>query len=132
MFSRRELLAGAVAGSVAAPEAGQSSDRYLQEVSKEIKDLRLAIEAPRSFPEIQRVRTRQIEFLRSQTKFPDFMELGVEVWFGVYDWHVRHLQPIALGRDPNGRYTLVLMGTVLILRVDADANLLGVPYDVTR
>jgi len=132
MWSRREWLASAVAGGVVAPDAEQSSDRYLQEVSKEIKDLRLAIEAPRSFPEIQRVRARQIEFLRTQMKFPDFMELGVEVWFGVYDWHVRHLQPIALGRDPGGRYTLALMGTTLILRVDADANFVGVPSDVAR
>ena len=131
MWSRREWLAGAVAGGVIAPDA-QQTEHYLQEMSQTLKDLRGAIDAQRSFPEIQRVRARQVEFLRTQTKFPDFMELGVEVWFGVYDWHVRHLQPIALGRDPNGRYTLALMGTTLILRVDADANFVGVPYDVAR
>jgi hypothetical protein len=131
MLSRRELLAGAVAGGggVAAADAEQPSDHYLQEISQALKDFRSSMDAQRNFPEIQRVRARQIDFLRAQGKFPDFMELGVEAWFAVYDWHVRHLQPIALGRDPNGRYTLVLLATTLILRVDADPNFLGVPYD---
>jgi len=129
MLSRRELLSGAVAGGMVAPEPEQSTDRYLQEISQALKDYRSSLEAQRNFPEIQRVRTRQIDFLRAQGKFPDFMELGVEAWFAVYDWHVRHLQPIALGRDPSGRYTLVLTATTLILRVDADPNFLGVPYD---
>jgi hypothetical protein len=129
MLSRREWLSGAVAGGVVAPEGEQSSDRYLQDVSKAIKDLQTAVEAQRSFAEIQRVRAKQIDFLRGQGKFPDFLELGVDAWFAVYDWHVRHLQPITLGRDPNGRYTIVLLATTLILRIDADPNFLGVPYD---
>jgi hypothetical protein len=132
MLSRRELLSGAVAGGMVAPEPEQSTDHYLQEIIQALKDFRSSLDAQRSFPEIQRVRTRQIDFLRAQGKFPDFMELGVEAWFAVYDWHVRHLQPIALGRDPSGRYTLVLMATTLILRVDADPNFLGVPYDASR
>jgi len=131
MLSRRELLSGAVAGSVVAPDAEQS-DRYLQDVSQAIKDLRFAVEAQRTFAEIQRVRSRQVDFLRAQGKFPDFLELGVDVWFGVYDWHVRHQQPIALGRDPSGRYNLVLIATNLILKIDADPNFVGVPYDAPR
>jgi len=132
MLSRRELLSGAMAGGAIAPEAGQSSDKYMQDVVQAIKDLRSAIDAQRSFSEIQRVRAKQVEFLRGQGKFPDFIELGVDVWFAVYDWHVRHVQPIVLGRDPIGRYTLTLLTTMLILRADADQNFVGVPYDTAR
>jgi hypothetical protein len=132
MLSRRDLLSGAVVGSAAAPEAGQSADRSSQEIVQALKDLRSAITAPQSFPEIARVRTKQIEFLRGQGKFPDFIEVGVDAWFAVYDWHVRHVQPIVLGRDPSGRYTIALLTTTLILRVDAEQNFLGVPYDTAR
>jgi hypothetical protein len=132
MLSRRDLLSGAVVGSAAAPEAGQSSDRSSQEIVQALKDLRSAITTPQSFPEIARVRTKQIEFLRGQGKFPEFIELGVDAWFAVYDWHVRHVQPIALGRDPSGRYTIALLTTTLILRVDAEQNFIGVPFDTAR
>jgi hypothetical protein len=132
MLSRRDLLSGAVVGSAAAPDAGQSSERSSQEIAQAIKDLRTAITASQSFHEIARVRAKQIEFLRGQAKFPDFIEVGVDAWFAVYDWHVRHLQPIALARDPNGRYTIALMTTTLILRLDADQNFIGVPFDTAR
>ena len=132
MLSRRDLLSGAVASGAYAAEPGQTSERSGQEIVQAIRDLRSAITTPQSFPEIVRVRTKQIEFLRGQAKFPDFIEVGVDAWFAVYDWHVRHLQPITLGRDASGRYTIALMTTTLILRVDADQNFVGVPYDTAR
>ena len=132
MLSRRKLLAGAALGGAMTSDAGQPSERNIQDIAQAIKDVRSAIDAQQSFSEIQRVRARQIEFLRAQAKFPDFMEVGVDVWFAVHDWHVRHLQPIALGRDPGGRYTLALMTTTVILRIGADQNFVGVPYDIAR
>jgi hypothetical protein len=132
MLTRRDLLSGAVIGSAAPSQPAQSSERSAQEIAQAINNLRSAITAPQPFPEISRVRTKQIEFLRGQGKLPDFIELGIDAWFAVYDWHVRHLQPIALGRDPSGRYTIALMTTTLIMRVDADQNFVGVPYDTAR
>jgi len=132
MLSRRDLLSGAVAGTAGGSDFGQPSERAMQDIVKAIGDLRSALVEPHSFSEIARVRARQIEFLRAQAKFPDFMEVGVDVWFTVYDWHVRHLQPITLGRDPSGRYTIVLMTTTLILRIDADQNFVGVPFDTAK
>ena len=132
MLSRRDLLSGAIAGTAGGSDFGQPSERAMQDIVKAIGDVRLALIGPHSFSEIARVRARQIEFLRAQAKFPDFLEVGVDVWFAVYDWHVRHLQPITFGRDPSGRYTLALLTTALILRIDADPNFLGVPYDTAR
>ena len=132
MLSRRELLSGAALGGAMTSDTGQASERNIQDIAQAIKDLRSTIDTQRSFSEIQRVRTKQIEFLRAQAKFPDFMEVGVDVWFAVHDWHIRHLQPMALGRDPSGRYTLALLTTTLILRIDADQNFVGVPYDTAR
>jgi len=46
-----------------------------------------------------------------------------------YDWHMRLQQPLVLGRDANGRYTMMLGFTALVLRQDAVANFIGIPYD---
>jgi hypothetical protein len=112
-----------------APQAAQISERSGQDIVQALKDLPTAITAPRSFAEIQAVRNKQIDFLRAQGKFPDYVDVGVDVWFGVYDWHVRHLQPLTLGRDSSGRYTVTLLTTTLVLRMDADTRFIGVPYD---
>ncbi len=151
MLSRRDLLSGVVIGSpitghrgaeragapmpgeqAVAPQSGQISERSGQDIVQALKDLRSAITAPQSFPEIQPVRTKQVDFLRGQGRFPDYIDVGVDIWFGVYDWHVRHLQPITLGRDVSGRYTLTLMTTTLVLRMDADVRYVGVAYDTVK
>jgi hypothetical protein len=155
MLSRRDLLSGAVVGSpiighradralaegrdpsmaegpAVAPQAAQISERSGQDIVQALKDLRSAITAPQTFPEIQPVRTKQVEFLRGQGKFPDYLDVGVDIWFGVYDWHIRHLQPITLGRDSSGRYTLTLLTTTLVLRMDADVRYVGVAYDTAK
>jgi hypothetical protein len=148
MLSRRNLLSGVVVGSrisradgrgdidsrATAGFAGfaepvQMSERSAQEIAQAIKDLRTAIVPPHSFTELQPVRSRQIDHLRSQGKFPDYVEVGVNIWFAIYDWHIRQLQPITLGRDTSGRYTLTLLTTIVVLRIDADPGFVGVPYD---
>ena len=47
----------------------------------------------------------------------------------MHDWHIRWQQPLTIGRDTNGRYTLLLMQTVVILRTDAQPTYIGLPYD---
>jgi hypothetical protein len=55
--------------------------------------------------------------------------VGGDVWFAVHDWHVRWQQPLTVGRDPLGRYTIVLNQTAVIMRPDSLANFVGIPYD---
>ena len=38
-------------------------------------------------------------------------------------------QPLNVSRDANGRLTLVLLSTLLILRPEAQANYMSLPYD---
>jgi hypothetical protein len=38
-------------------------------------------------------------------------------------------QPLVLGRDLNGRYTMMLGFTALVLRQDAASSFIGIPYD---
>jgi hypothetical protein len=83
----------------------------------------------KSFPEIVPVREAQLAHLRANGKFPDYLDCGTTIWFAVHDWHIRWQQPLNLGRDNLGRYTLLFSQTYLILRADAIPTFLGVPYD---
>jgi hypothetical protein len=134
MIARRELLSGAAFGGLLGgdtAQAGAQQDRVdLSGVVKAIDQLRATLVGERTFPEIADVRDRQKQYLRQQGKLPDFIEVGVDVWFDAYDWHVRTRQPPTVGRDPIGRYTLELMGSVLIMRPDLPSpRYIGAPYD---
>jgi hypothetical protein len=138
MIDRRGLLTwtgwlGAMApegaGGGAAIAAGQPSDRAVQDIVTALNSIKSAIAAQQTFTEVAQVRIKQMDFLKAQGKFPDFIEVGTDIWTAVYDWHVRFQQPMTLGRDGNGRYTITLAFTTLILRPDLVATLIGLPFD---
>jgi hypothetical protein len=142
MVSRRQLLGsgvlGGALGTIAAPgaEAGQPSGAAdaaaVERVAREVSELRNEIRGQREFSEIAPVRTAQIDFLRANHKFPDFIEVGTTHWFNVYDWHVRWQQPITQGRDASGRAYILLMQTALVLRPDATPTFMSLPFDANR
>jgi hypothetical protein len=70
-----------------------------------------------------------VDYLKSQGKFPDFIDVSADIWYAAHDWHVRLQQPLMLGRDATGRYTLMLGFTALVLRPDVVPNFIGTPYD---
>jgi hypothetical protein len=132
MIGRREMIGSALLGSLvtdSAAPAGQSSERNNDDIVRAIRELRGAIEAQDSFAEIAPVRVKLFEFVRAQQKFPDFIDVGLDVWVAVHDWHVKHLQPLTIGRDGNGRYTISLLGTAVVLRPENVPAFIGVPYD---
>ena len=137
MLDRRELLTlggllGAGAGDPAdgtAIAAGQMSDRQVGDIVNAINGLKNVFAQQLSFTDILEVRKSQFTYLRANGKFPDFIDVGTDVWQGVHDWHIRVQQPLVLGRDPAGRYTLMLGFTALVLRQDSVPTLIGIPYD---
>jgi hypothetical protein len=120
------LVAGSDEGAAAQSPQG-ISDASVRDLTKAIDNVETAIVGPLPFTEIAAIRTRQVDFLRAQGRFPDFIEAGTDVWFAVYDWHVRHSQPTTLGRDSTGRYTLTLLFTTIVLRPDVAPSFIGVP-----
>jgi hypothetical protein len=132
MIGRRDILGGTFVGSLLgggdAPQT--ASDRAaLEDIGLAIKDLRKSYEAQQDFHEIGAVRQRITDYLRAQMKFPDFLDIGTDIFYLIYDWHVRNAQPIVFNRDPQGRYTLQFMATTLVLRPDLVPNYIGTPYD---
>jgi hypothetical protein len=137
MIPRRQVLGGAVAGGVlgalAAPEAEaaaqESTTVDVRPIVRALDDIRAEIRNERRFIEIAALREAQVTYLRSNGKLPDYIEVGTDHWFAAHDWHIRWQQPLNVSRDASGRLTLLLMSTQLVLRPEAQANHMSLPYD---
>src|SRR5262245_49774698 len=137
------LLGSAIPASLAArsrtaaeAEAGHSeqgtkmSDSQVTRIVDALKDVSRAVEAPHgAFVETMPIRQKQMDYLKATNKFPDFIDVGLDVWFAIHDWHIKHLQQPVLGRDANGRYTISVMGTQLVMRPDLVPTFISAPYD---
>lgn len=142
MTGRRALIrAGVVAGLGAAASAGAAQRRDDQRRSEDDGDVERSVEAVRN--EVSRLRTDwtpgsgavgQIrlalrQFLKGQHRFPEFIDVGIGVWEDIYDWHVRFQQPIVITRQPDGRYAMAFMQTLLVLRPEHAETYIGAPYE---
>jgi hypothetical protein len=147
MISRRTVLNGTALGSALAAltptalaEAGgaealqANSDRVnvtidISAITSSINALRSEVTRQDTFWEIEPVRREIKTFLRQAGKYPDYIEVGTDVWHQVYDWHVRYQQPMSLARTAEGRYTILLYSTQVIMRTELAANYVGPAYD---
>jgi hypothetical protein len=134
-MERRDLLSGGVLAGVGQALGLQrtttSSPPDNEAVSGAIDELRRVIDRGQQVsPELSRIRDQQRVFLRANQKFPDYLEIGIAIWESVYDWHVRHLIPINITRMPDGRYSMVVMLTTLILRPEQPETFIGFGYDL--
>jgi hypothetical protein len=138
MLARRRMLGTTLFGGLlgatipaAAEAGGQTSDRQVTEVVDALREIRKALESQpqASFAEIAGVRQKQVDYLKATNKFPDFIDVGLDVWFAVHDWHIKHLQQMVLGRDSSGRYTITLLSTQLVMRPDLVPTFISAAYD---
>jgi hypothetical protein len=107
----------------------QASEQSLERIARVVADLRAEFRDHWDFPELAAIRELQKRHLRANGKFPDYIEVGVDVWLAVHDWHVRWQHPLAISRDANNRLTIALLQTLIVLRSDVAAAFIGLPYD---
>ena len=141
MIGRRAMLGTTTLGSIVAaftpatdgagsePAAQQASEKSVEDVAAAIDKLRTELQKQQTFWELEPVRQQQKVFLRIAGKFPDFLEVGTDVWQQAYDWHVRYQQPMTIGRDNQGRLTIMVMSTMVIMRPDLIPGFVGLAYD---
>ena len=140
MVERRAVMGGSLLAGLStlmspagAEAAAAGAD--LEGVSDSIDQLRRTVE--RQFANVYtdkwqgvaRVRQQQHTWMRSTQKYPDFIEIGIDVWDNIYDWHVVHQQPISVTRTADGRYSMLFMFTTLLLRPDQAADYVGFAFD---
>jgi len=126
--------AGAAAASAPAPRAPspQSSRAEEAKVLEQIRDelrLQRGSCSPASCGFADSIRIQQRTFLKSRGKFPDFIDVGIDVWDGMYDWFVMAGQKPEAGRMQDGRYGMTFMFTTLVLRHDMTGTYIGLGYD---
>ena len=145
MISRREMVTGGVLGSWSASALGEPSQgraRDAEDVANELSKIKdelskikevlddglrkssLAYDAA-----IAQLRGTFQTFLKANGKFPEFCEIGSDVFYTIYDWHVKHQQPINIIRLGESRMAIQFMFTQLILRWEQNGNYIGIPFD---
>jgi hypothetical protein len=53
----------------------------------------------------------------------------MDVFYDVYDWHVKHMQPLRVARVLEDRLSIGFMFTTLVLRYDLDPSHIGIPFN---
>jgi hypothetical protein len=149
MISRREVVTAGVLGTLAVSTADLSAEarverakveaaqddagiiRALNEIEKELERLNGVVDGTTRVTGgfLGEIRGRFTTHLRASGKFPEFMEIGVEPFYEVYDWHVRHQQQIQITRISEQRFAIQWMFTQLIMRYEQDPKHLGIPFD---
>jgi len=138
MVQRRDLVGGGlVAGlaSMMAPAAEADAAVDHEQSTTAINRLRETFE--RQFDQVyssrwrgvSRVREQQRTWLMSTRKYPDFIEIGIDVWDNIWDWHVVYQQPLSVTRVADGRYAMSFMFTTLLLRSDQKPDFVGYAFD---
>lgn len=140
-MERRAIVGGSLlAGltSLMSPASAEAAAPADQEgVSESIDQLRRTVE--RQFASVytnkwggvERIRQQQHTWMKSTQKYPDFIEIGLDVWDNLYDWHVVHQQPVNMTRTSDGRYAMTFMFTTLLLRPEQAPDYVGFAFDAS-
>lgn len=142
MISRREMVTAGVLGTLAAPAAAEASSAQQEElrgvlgsIQRELGQINTALNNGLVGPAavhggfLADIRNKYSVHLRSTGKFPDFLEIGTDVFYAVYDWHVRHNQQIQITRISEQRFSIQWMFTQLVVRFETDSKFIGIPFD---
>ena len=144
MISRRDVVTAGVLGTLAAPgvaeaSTSQESDAQtravLTSIQKELGRIAGSMDDGLVGPDtahgafLNEIRSRFTVHLRAAGKFPDFLEVGTDPFYSVYDWHIRYQQPIQITRISEQRFAIQWMFTQLILRYEQDRGYIGTPFD---
>ena len=82
-----------------------------------------------NYGNVGQVKSAIEKYAKTGGKFPEYCEVGLSVFYDVYDWHVRHQQQIQITRIADQRLAIQFMFTQLILRWENVETYVGTPYD---
>ena len=141
MLTRRSLVTGGVVAGMTAsaglpPTTSTRTDvrdedrmaKALEEIRDELRLQRGAC-SPAVCADVNSIRAQQRTYFRGRGKFPDFIDVGIDVWEGLYDWHTRASLKPEVSRASDGRYQMAFMQTLLVLRHDMPGNHIGLGYE---
>ncbi|HWI20028.1 MAG TPA: hypothetical protein VNT81_19885 [Vicinamibacterales bacterium] len=142
MISRREVVTAGVLGTLAtgtkveAAELVQEAEALragFKSLENRFSELQGAVEQglrgnSMNYGGVGQVKAVIEKYSRASGKFPDYCDIGLSIFYDVYDWHVRNQQQISMQRVSE-RIAIQFMFTQLIVRFEADSNFVGTPFD---
>ena len=144
MISRREVVTAGVLGTLGASgnvEAAAVQAVDAQAIREGLKDVEDAINELKTTMEkclvgnsmdygtIGAVKSKIMEYAKTTGRFPEYCDIGLAVFYDVYDWHVRQQQQIQISRIADQRTAIQFMFTQLILRWENQPAYVGTPFD---
>ena len=125
-----------VEAAAAQPDAVEAQMRAgLTAIEESVDELKVAIERalmgnPLRNTCLEHVNTKVAYYTTTTGKAPSYCDVGLTVFFDVYDWHVRHRQPIQISRIAEERMAIQYKFTQLVVRWELDSSYVGTPYDL--
>ena len=138
MVERRDVIGGGLAAGLVAAFGGPAGEQARRDpaddaaemkVADAIDRLRQSLERQHESPEVSQIRAQQRTFLKANQKFPDYMDIGIDVWERMHDWHVRTRQPPTIVRTNDGRYGMLFGVTTLLLQPQQVGSYISWGYD---
>ena len=138
MVERRDVIGGGLAAGLAAAFGGPAEAQTRRDSGEATADnkaadaidkLRDALEHAHESADVAQIRAQQRTFLKANQKFPDYIDVGIDIWERMHDWHVRNRQPLTIVRTNDGRYGMVFGVTTLILMPQQTGNYISWGYD---
>ena len=141
MMNRRDMLAAGLLGGLAPSGEGEvqnQSDVIMREglkgVENSVDAFKNSVEQglrgnSMSYGGVGEVRKEIQRYLKSSGRFPEYLDIGVSIFYDIYDWHVRYQQQIQITRLADQRMVIQFMFTQLVLRWENAENYIGQAYD---
>lgn len=142
MISRRDMFAAGMLGTLTATATAETQNSGGEAILKEglskldtsVDEFKGSVEAglrgnSMTYGGVGQIKNELQRYLKSSGKFPDYCDIGVSIFFDVYDWHVRHQQQIQISRMADQRMSIQFMFTQLVLRWENAETYVGPAYD---
>src|SRR5690348_4173975 len=112
MISRREVVTAGVLGTLAnaSPASAAAIQADVQALKEGFKNLADSIDDLKSstdqglrgnsmnFGNVGNLKNTIFKYAKMSGKFTDYVDIGLDVFYDVYDWHVRHNPQLQLAR----------------------------------
>ena len=131
MITRRELMATGL-GAGAAGGTGETvlvqDTQILSNMLTELREIRRAVSI-QGTDAIDKIRDAQRTYFKNTGRFPQYVEVGYNVFQAVVDWLIAVQQPVTISLVTEGRYAVAFLATTVVLRQDFQDNYVGQGFD---
>ena len=131
MMTRRELMATSI-GAGAVGGTGESAlvqdTQLLSSMLTELREIRRAVSI-QGTEAIDKIRDAQRTYFKNTGRFPQYVEVGYNVFQSVVDWLIAVQQPVTISLVTEGRYAVAFLATTVVLKQDFQDNYVGQGFD---